>query len=356
LKNIFDEAIRTVLTNPSRGGAGGGGGGSRGNLGRSLKGTFSKLGKGIKEDIESIISALLPQGEEAGVSVKDRTFKTRLGLKVGDIHEAKSGLRVFYEREPDSTRQGDVEIALSFSVKDGVDPFSLGELSGSVKQILSLAKNPDFKYDLKTGLAREGDGTQIYTLTMVWHEEAAFAGAQKVVDFYSPKVFEVKLDLNQSPSVPTDEFICANFSLNSEVSRDLVRFGEAVMTQGMNESDKRMFSLLRASRNFVFETEFDNVQELYRKAFSELPEELHILGWSTLPTLLHQAPLGKLLHDPKTPEPARTTYEKLSYLKGFHGARIKAGHHALKVEASHLEVFSLLPSLKDLAPAADNDD
>jgi len=31
-----------------------------------------------------------------------------------------------------------------------------------------------------------------------------------------------------------------------------------------NESDKRILSLMRASRNFVFETEFDNVQELYK--------------------------------------------------------------------------------------------
>ena len=87
-----------------------------------------------------------------------------------------------------------------------------------------------------------------------------------------------------------------------------------------------------------------------QKAF-DLPEELHILGWSTVPLLLHQSPLGKLLHNKKTPEPARTTYEKLAYLKGFHGARFKAGHHAIKVEASHLEIFSLLPPLKELAGA-----
>jgi len=284
--------------------------------------------------------------------VKDRTFKTRVGLKVGDIPESKSGVRIFYEREPESTREGDVEIALSFSVKEDVDPFSLGELSGSVKQILSLAKNPDFKYEIKSGLSREGDGTQIYTLTMIWHEGAAFEGAHKVADFYNPKQFEVKLDLNQSPSVPTDEFICANLSFTSEVSRDIVRFAELFLSQELqaSEADKRMLSLLRASRNFVFETEFDNVQELYKKAF-DIPEELHILGWSTVPLLLHQSPLGKLLHNKKTPEPARTTYEKLSYLKGFHGARFKAGHHAIKVEASHLEIFSLLPPLKDLAGA-----
>ena len=140
----------------------------------------------------------MPSGEDQGLSVKDRTFKTRVGLKVGDILEAKSGVRIFYEREADSSkhiiiiiimrvveftlltfffyfkiilaREGDVEIALSFSVKEDVDrklppspvrnkypntkpsqylAFSLGELSGSVKQILSLAKNPDFKYEIK---------------------------------------------------------------------------------------------------------------------------------------------------------------------------------------------------------------
>ena len=66
---------------------------------------------------------------------------------------------------------------------------------------------------------------------MIWHEGAAFEGAQKVADFYNPKQFEVKLDLNQSPSVPTDEFVCANLSFTSEVSRDIVRFAELFLSE-----------------------------------------------------------------------------------------------------------------------------
>lgn len=81
----------------------------------------------------------------------------------------------------------------------------------------------------------------------------------------------------------------------------------------------------------------------------ELPEELQFLGWSTVPLLLRQAPLGKFLLNPSTPEPARTTYEKMNLLKGFHGAKIKAGNHALKLDAVHFEIFSLLPPLKELS-------
>jgi len=353
LKTVFDEAIRAALSGGTSSYGGAGGSGGSGGFSNSLRSSLSGLGKGVKEDIESIVTALVPPSDESiGVDVKGKTFKTRVGLKVGEVNDPQSTLRFFYEREPDSTAQGDVEISLSFSVKDDVDPFSLGELSGSVKQILSLAKNPDFKYDIKSALSREGDGTQIYRLTMIWHEGAAYEGAHKVADFYNPSQFEIKLELNQSPSVPSDQFIAFNFSINSEVARDTLRFFEAALSPA-NDSDKRLYSLFRASRNFVFETEFDNVQELCKKAF-DLPEELQILGWSTVPLLLRQAPLGKFLGDPSTPEPARTTYEKLDYLKGFHGARFKAGHHALKIEARHFEVFSLLPPLKELTAAGDD--
>jgi len=312
-----------------------------------LRSSLAGLGKGIKEDIALFVKALVPEEGEIGISVADKTFRTKLGFKVGDVGDPKSFLRFFYEREPDSTND-DVEIAFSFSVKDDVDPFALGELSGSVKQILSLAKNPDFKYDIKSGLSREGDGTQIYTLTMVWHESAAVAAADKIAQFYDPRQFELKLELNQEPTVSSNDFLALNFSLNFEVARNSLRFVESLLGENKSEADKKFFSLIRASRNFVFETEFEDIQEMWKKAFSQdLPEELHFLGWTTVPLLLRKSPLGEALTAPSTPEPARTTYEKLEYLKGFHGAKIKAGHHAFKLEAHHMEIFSLLPPLKE---------
>jgi len=343
LNNVFDAAIRAARSGGG-GGAGYGGGDSGGR--NSLRASLNNLGQGIKRDIAELVKILIPEDPGFAVSVADRTFKSRLGFKVGDVGDVKSSLRFFYEREPDSTN--DVEISFSFSVKDDIDPFALGELSGSVKQILSLAKNPEFKYDIKSGLSREGDGTQIYTLTMLWHEPDAVEAAGKVAEFYDPKEFEIKLELNQEPTVPCSEFLALNFSLNTEMARNSLRLLESLLGEGKSESDKRIFSMVRASRNFVFETEFDDLQEMWKKAFGqELPEELQFIGWTTVPLLLRQSPMGRFLTNPSTPEPARTTYEKLDYLKGFHGMKIKAGHHAIKLEARHMEIFSLLPPLSE---------
>jgi hypothetical protein len=39
--------------------------------------------------------------------------------------------------------------------------FSLGELSGSIKQMLSLAKNDDFVYELKSTCASSADQSRV---------------------------------------------------------------------------------------------------------------------------------------------------------------------------------------------------
>jgi len=349
LTELFTGAARIAL-NSQQSRSSGGLGGSAGGLRSSLSG----LGKqGIKRDIAEVVKALAPDDTSYGVSISDRMFKAKVDIKVGDASIPRSSLRFFYEKEFDSTSDGDVEISLSFTVKDSVDPFELGELSGSVKQILGLAQNPEFKYDIKSALSMEGDGTQVYTLIMVWHEPDAVEAAHKVVAYYDPRHFEMKLDFNKEPTVASTEFLALNLSIDCEMSRNCIRFLESALGEGKTESDRRILSLMRASRNFVFETSFDDLQELVAKASGErdLPEELKDFGWATIGHIIRnpsKSPMINFLTNPSTPEPARTTYEKLSLLKGLRGAKFKAGQHALKIETSHYDIFSLLPSMQEL--------
>jgi len=242
-----------------------------------------------------------------------------------------------------------VQISLSFAVKDDVDPFSLGELSGSVKQILSLGKSEEFKYELKSSMNTESDGTKVYTLTFLWTDKNAHEAFLKIFDFYEPHTLELKVELNQEPSVPTSDFIAANLTFHTELARNSVRLLEATFGRTMTESDKKLLTLFRAARNFEFGLDFNNVQEVYTKVFGEqVPQELHNIGWSTVPVLIKSSPFGQKIHDPALPEPVRTIYDKLQLLKGLHGAKFQVGSHALKIATSHFDIFSLLPTLQDL--------
>jgi len=195
----------------------------------------------------------------------------------------------------------------------------------------------------------DSDGTKVYTLTFLWTDQKANEAFHKIFNFYAPRELELKLELNQEPSVPTDDFVAAHLSFHSQLARNSVRILETTFGRTMTESDRKLLTLFRAARNFEFGLDFNNIQEVYMKVFSEqLPPEFHNIGWSTVPVLLKSSPLGQKIHDPAIPEPVRTIYDKLQLLKGIHGAKFQVGNHALKVSTSHFDIFSLLPTLQDL--------
>jgi hypothetical protein len=128
---------------------------------------------------------------------------------VGDVTTPRASLALLYRNETPDIADKDVVVAFSFVVKEDVDPFSLGELSGSAKQLLGMffaTKGKEFKYELKSSFAEE-DGSRVFTLRFVWHSEEAYEGAQKVFQYYNPQSFEAGLELNQAPIDPADDFI-----------------------------------------------------------------------------------------------------------------------------------------------------
>jgi len=348
LKALFDEAVGHVM-NLKKSSSGRGG---------SSSSSFSLKMPNIKEGpkaIEEFLNTVVPpEGEDLGILGK---VFTDLGLSVGgDFGEARSSLRMYYEKESDSGMAGAVELALSFTVKPDVDPFSLGELSGSVKQILGLAKSEEFKYEVKSSFNTESDGTKVFTLKLIFVNDEIRAAFIKAVEYYAPQSFEILLELNQDPLHPTDDFIAFRSHLRAETSRGLVHVIEQFLggLKGVTEKGKAILPLFRATRKFAFRLEFDNIHELYKKAFSP-PEELQNVGWSTLPLVLKE-PLSKALSNESTPEPARVTYDKLSYLSGLHSVSLKGGQHAFKIAGKNLDVFTVLPPLSDLLEKPANSD
>lgn len=345
LKNVFDTAIRAALSKPQSTNLGGSGRRSgRGGLARSLKG----LGGGLKNDVEKLVEFLVPTDSEEDYSIPaDQTTELRVGISVGEVAERKCSLNLSYLNESPDTDAKHVVVAFSFVVKDDVDTFSLGELSGSVKQMLGLAKSEEFKYDLKSSLTTEGDGSRVYTLRFVWMDENVYEAAQQVFGFYNPQRIEVAVDLNQAPgNAGAEGFIEGRINVEAVAARKGLRFLQRAASASATADGRKLLSFLLATRNVVFETHFDNVQQLFKQTFSP-PEQFENIGWGTLPALI-EPPLGQVLLKKELPEPVRTTYQKLEYLKALHSVRVTAGRHTFFLKATGLNVFAILPSLDDL--------
>jgi hypothetical protein len=151
--------------------------------------------------------------------------------------------------------------------------FSLGELSGSVKQMLSLAKSSDFVYELKStflpffllpsfffslfcaslrsfsfsppppnslvcvcarvcrvcacaasgSLVTESDGTRVYTLKMIYQDDDVFDQFTRVFDFYQVQSASATVELNQSAGQQSADYLQARIKIEGEITRAAVK-------------------------------------------------------------------------------------------------------------------------------------
>src|SRR5690606_35520782 len=102
-------------------------------------------------DLQKLVEALVPEQEEeeeSAIKVDEQTIHGQVGLSVGDISEntgCSIQLKYYGENQTPNVHRSlglsgvdsSVVLALTYRVKSGVDPFFLGELSASLKNILS---------------------------------------------------------------------------------------------------------------------------------------------------------------------------------------------------------------------------
>lgn len=352
LKNVFDEGVRAALSpHPSTHG------GSRTTSSRqslsSLRRSVTRLGSNFKDTLLEVGRQLaVPEDDEdplASVVSADATTKFRVGFSVGDFEQATSAVTVAYKNEEPDVAGKNIVVAFSFVVKDDVDTFSLGELSGSVKQMLSLAKSSDFVYELKSSLVTESDGKRVYTLKMIYQDDDVFDQFTRVFDFYKVQSASATVELNQSAGQQSADYLQARIKVEGEITRAAVKMLQLFAPRATPQG-KQILSLLRATRNVVFETQFDNLQEFVNSLFP-VPEELRHVQLSTFKPLV-AAQLGAILLNDSLPEPVRQTYEKLSFLSALHSVRVTVGKHGLHANVTNGDIFALLPSLDELKAAA----
>jgi len=342
LKPVFDEAIRAAFSSqacrlqaisPMQA------------IKSFLRRLFSRNFKSEMSHLVLYLTSLANQEAPAESAGVDLTSKLRFVVSAGQFEQSGSSVVVTYKNEEPSVAEKSIIISFSFVVKNDVDTFSLGELSGSVKQILGLAKSKAFNYDLKSSLATHGDGNRVYTLKMVVKEDDIYEQIQNLFAAYAFKSAQATLELNQTFGQRSSEYPQALFKFEAEIPRLLMK----VLQRGLPQvSQVPVLGLLGLTRDIVFETHFDSVQDFLAESSFAPQEELKRMGLSALLQNLIASFLSKYLLDEKIPEPLRHTYERLSFLSAVDSISLSFGRHTLHAQCSNMDLFALLPTLKEL--------
>jgi len=245
-----------------------------------------------------------------------------------------------------------VVISAGFSIRPSVDAFALGELSGTVQSLLSLAKSggpplSELKYTVATKLLNEADGTRVFRVTLTFQfPEGPLDLIKRAIELHRLRTVSAKIDLSQSPTDPNSDtdFMQGQFALDIQSGRSLA----IVIEEFTQRHRTRRPTLWRAGRSLSFDLAFDDLRELYPQLLGEgAPEEFHVVNWGLLKRNL-RGPLSQQMREGMMPRAILEAYEKIEMLSGLHVLQVALGQEMVSLNFHGMSLFELLPTMAEL--------
>eukprot|EP01119_Soliformovum_irregulare_P012240 TRINITY_DN316_c0_g1_i11.p1 TRINITY_DN316_c0_g1~~TRINITY_DN316_c0_g1_i11.p1 ORF type:complete len:926 (+),score=240.93 TRINITY_DN316_c0_g1_i11:118-2895(+) len=318
--------------------------------------------------------------------------KINIAVSVGKINESPCDVRINYVDDParaaafrgemDASEEDTGIFSVSLTMKNGVSDFDLGEISGSLKTLLAMAKQETMFSSYRVQLTTEGK-TRVFRIVLLVDKAhyPKFEEIHKFVEAIHPRHFNLNLELSQTPDQHNPRQ-SLDFKLNIkgetsktslEVIRDFLKreleTKEMIATSKfptMGMTSPLYVHALSLLRTLNFELQMDTLQELLQELEGESSDDqdaaFPLNGWSMLKPLLKQSIAKFLLSNredtPAKPTPFFDTYlSSLKVFEGIHSARFQVGDRALELTAKNLNIFSLMPTEEELNnPKSTTDD
>lgn len=289
-------------------------------------------------------------------------FQTRTGLRMTYEHgaEAVAAERQRYNVSTaiPTLKEEDLVIALRFAAKAGADSFRLGELSAQINAMMQpvltlppLVKGVTFQaydrgIDLIAALNGSADEFTVVQLVLTM---------LRIQDL----LIEIAYD---SELVGIDKSESSRFEFlfrTPKPSEETRLWLKALIAQGAkNEKDKKAgeaaLGFLQAFEGFEMNMAFGSLREFQEKlseeAFKSNPvlSKLGVTQVGMLPKVLDNFISRKFLA--KIPEPVKEIYYAVAdLLSSFEGGKVLYQTHILRLDATGLSVFDLLPDRQKVA-------
>lgn len=203
------------------------------------------------DDVAAALEAwLIPPASSRGAATNKKKTKIRFGVEVGRLSQPRCSLRVSHltgtegrrARKWADVRSNTVAVSFAFTVKEGVNVFELGELSGSIKNLLLLVGSDELDTDLESKLVDEGPGTRkILLLNLLFRDECLFHAISAVLAHHRIEQADASLLLSQSPADCRSrrarlEGIDARLVVDAVIGRSILGFVEELVANLRREA------------------------------------------------------------------------------------------------------------------------
>ncbi|KAL6052772.1 Calcineurin subunit B [Balamuthia mandrillaris] len=342
-----------------------------GNAGDNLRVLKFKLtSKNFINDFAHVTSKLA-QSQKERKDKESNLISVGGTVSVGHMEECRSSIKLAHTvsaeaatkyREDAKASESSIILALSFTVTEGIDPFELGEISGSIKNILSMGKGK-LKYESFESKVKkvEGINNLVYTLLFAVDPKVAkpLQNVLEVVDALQLKELEAKVELSQRPGdVPAEEKAVEylNAKTTVRIAADRASLKSLVSDISRHNKEKTILAnAFLAIKDLSFNLELASLEELQTKFPwpSSIPK---YEGFASARSSLALR-FGALLLDDAIPQPLKTTYDQVATkMEGLHSVAVVLGDHVVELTAHNMNIGKgYLPTLEQLKQAFERD-
>ena len=316
---------------------------------------------------------------------EDEIADIDLFVKVGDDPKDESSLvlKYYYQdeelgnsnRKEYGAKSNSIMASIALDLKEDADELAVGELSGNVKDMLTMVKD-EIQYSRYTAERKTVKGKKCYVITLFWEAPEMVEPVSQILQGLDIRTFQSKISVNQTPAEKSHQGrpVQGTIKVDSKIPRDSVDFikdliitreesgseddsdSEASPLSGDDKIYDYLLSALQTLMNakvaLTFEDLTDFLQSIH-KANRSIPV---ITGWDSLENFL--VPLLKeLLTDEECPPPILGLYYNiLKTCNGLHSLTTQLFDYIIEGEATNLPLVKLLPSKEQLEQSGSESD
>eukprot|EP01087_Luapelamoeba_hula_P016594 TRINITY_DN5117_c0_g1_i1.p1 TRINITY_DN5117_c0_g1~~TRINITY_DN5117_c0_g1_i1.p1 ORF type:complete len:704 (-),score=105.68 TRINITY_DN5117_c0_g1_i1:45-2051(-) len=297
-----------------------------------------------------------------------KAFKGSLNATAGEFEKVASAASVSYINDAGVAKalrtemkatENAIIFSISFSLRPDIDEFELGELAGTIGDLLLLLKKHLEFHSHKCQLATER-GEKVLRFSVFYDEHANIERHVKpVLRGLDLRSLEGRAECSQAPSDPpakegevAGEFIKARARGKVEIGMQTVEFINEKMHESKSETYRARVNLIAALQGLDVNLDFGNMERAYNKLAKAFRNDTTLFtgirGFSSLKPLL--MPIGtELFNDPSIPAPFKDAYfSAINFLRGMHTIRFIMDNQIITVEGENADIADLLPTRPDL--------
>eukprot|EP01090_Pellita_catalonica_P007241 TRINITY_DN17852_c0_g1_i1.p1 TRINITY_DN17852_c0_g1~~TRINITY_DN17852_c0_g1_i1.p1 ORF type:complete len:415 (+),score=91.01 TRINITY_DN17852_c0_g1_i1:383-1627(+) len=236
-------------------------------------------------------------------------------------------------------------LAFSCFVKEDANLFAVGELSGRVKDMLSLAQT-EFEYKVYSRMSKHPSGRNLFNLSISLRDNR-FVTVQKFFEIIQPKRIRGTLEFDQAPpsagkEQKSEEETPLGLKLNVDVDvapAALRLIEQFLALLGADSESVLLGALQKAQSKFEFEPK--ELRALIAKNLG-ISEGIDFLDWMAVSKFAKDN-VQPALSGADTPLQVRGVYASfMQSLSGIASAHIVLGDQVVDLQAEHLDFFHLL--------------